>query len=50
VDWAVLRVTHQRAVLVKSFAVRLDRAKLPVSFTLNTAAGFSYQGAWHDCA
>jgi hypothetical protein len=44
VDWATLRITHQRAVLVKSFAVRLDRAKMPVSFTLNTAAGLTYAG------
>lgn len=45
-DWAALRVTHQRAVLVKSWDVHLDRARLPVSFTLNTAAGLDYQGAW----
>ena len=45
VDWAALRITHQRAVLVKSWDVHLDRAKLPVSFSLNAAAGLTWQGA-----
>ena len=44
VDWAALRITHQRAVLVKSWDVHLDRAKLPVSFSLNAAAGLTWQG------
>ena len=47
VDWAALRITHQRAVLVKSWDVHLDRAKLPVSFSLNAAAGLTWQGGCH---
>ncbi len=48
-EWSTLRIMPQRAVLVKSFPVDLDRVKLPVRFTLNAAAGLTYKGLALSC-
>lgn len=43
-DFATLRISHRHAVIVKTFDVNLDRAKIPLSGKVQTAAGFDWQG------
>ena len=44
-DFARLRVTDKRAVIVKSVPVDFNRIKVPLTCSVNAAAGFNWQGA-----
>lgn len=44
-DFARLRVTDRRAVIVKSVPVDFNRIKVPLTCSVNAAAGFNWQGA-----
>lgn len=44
-DFARLRVTDKRVVIVKSVPVDFNRIKVPLTCSVNAAAGFNWQGA-----